>query len=289
MEILRKLVEKGGRYREVDAMTIYKELNFIEHRHLEDYFLVAYQLVSELKREKNIIFGPGWGRMISSHVCYSLGISNISPVSVGGEPILIWGDKKKVPTIDIEVDEESYDRVFQKAIELFGFENVARMPVNVGPNQDLRNHFWIGTNANGEKVYLHACALLICLNGIEKNFEVDEMIDELCEKAVRYCNFMREQWGDFSDIYPDVAEDIDTNIPEDISGRDILRYIFKPVLFISEPDGEGIGYNVEAQCVWEPEHGIDMIFRDDRVLYAASPEGLGAWADDDEYETVFDE
>lgn len=187
MEILRKLVEKGGRYREVDAMTIYKELNFIEHRHLEDYFLVAYQLVSELKREKNIIFGPGWGRMISSHVCYSLGISNISPVSVGVEPILIWGDKKKVPTIDIEVDEESYDRVFQKAIELFGFENVARMPVNVGPNQDLRNHFWIGTNANGEKVYLHACALLICLNGIEKNFEVDEMIDEhgshiLCTK-----------------------------------------------------------------------------------------------------------
>ena len=187
MEILRKLVEKGGRYREVDAMTIYKELNFIEHRHLEDYFLVAYQLVSELKREKNIIFDPGWGRMISSHVCYSLGISNISPVSVGVEPILIWGDKKKVPTIDIEVDEESYDRVFQKAIELFGFENVARMPVNVGPNQDLRNHFWIGTNANGEKVYFHACALLICLNGIEKNFEVDEMIDEhgshiLCTK-----------------------------------------------------------------------------------------------------------
>ena len=117
----------------------------------------------------------------------------------------------------------------------------------------------------------------------------DEMIDELCEKAVRYCNFMRAQWGDFSDIYPDVAEDIDTNIPEDISGRDILRYIFKPVLFISEPEGEGIGYSVEAQCVWEPEHGIDMIIRDDRVLYAASPEGLGAWADDDEYETVFDE
>ena len=187
IEKLRKLAEKGGRYHEVDAMTIYKELNFIEHRHLEDYFLVAHQLVSELKREKNIIIGPGWDKMISSHVCYSLGISNISPVSVGVDPILIWGDKKRVSTIDIEVDEESYDRVFQKAIELFGYKNVARMPVNDDQNQDLSDHAWIGTDVSGEKVYLHACALLICLNGIEKHFKVDEITDEygnhfLCTK-----------------------------------------------------------------------------------------------------------
>ena len=187
IEKLRKLAEKGERYHEVDAMIIYKELNFIEHRHLEDYFLVAHQLVSELKREKNIIIGPGWDKMISSHVCYSLGISNISPVSVGVDPILIWGDKKKVPTIDIEVDEESYDRVFQKAIELFGYKNVARMPVNDDQNQDLSGHAWIGTDVSGEKVYLHACALLICLDGVEKHFAVDEITDEqgnrmLCAK-----------------------------------------------------------------------------------------------------------
>ena len=187
IEKLRKLVEKGGRYREVDAMTIYKELNFIERHHLENYFLVAHKLVAELKKDSNVIIGPGWGRMISSHVCYSLGITNISPVSVGVGPILIWGDKNKVPTIYIEVDEESYYRVFQKAIELFGYENVARMPVNVGPNQDLSDHSWIGTNANGEKVYFHACALLICLNGVENHFCVEEVTDEkgnviLCTK-----------------------------------------------------------------------------------------------------------
>lgn len=117
----------------------------------------------------------------------------------------------------------------------------------------------------------------------------DEMIDTFCERAVAYCNFMREQWRDFSDIYPDIAEDIDTNIPEDVSGRDILKYIFKPVLFISVPKGDGTGYTVEAQCVWEPEHGVDMIFRDNKVLYVADPEGLGAWEDDEEYRTVFDE
>ena len=187
IEQLREIIIKGGRYHEVDAMTIYKELNFIENNHLEDYFLVAHQLVMELKRDKGVIIGPGWGRMICSHVCYSLGITNISPVSVGIEPILIWGDYNKVPTIDIEVDEESYDLVFQKAIELFGYRNVARMPVKNQENHELSNHIWIGFKANGEKVYLHACALLICLDGIEKHLEVDEITDEhgnhiLCTK-----------------------------------------------------------------------------------------------------------
>ena len=129
LEKLRKLAENGGGHREVDAMIIHKELNFIERRHLEDYFLVAHKLVTELKRESNVIIGPGWGWMISSHVCYSLGITNINPVDVGINPILVWGDDKRDLTINIEVDEESYYRVFQKAIELFGYENVVRMPV----------------------------------------------------------------------------------------------------------------------------------------------------------------
>ena len=177
IKILSELVEKREGHREVDVMIIHKELNFIERRQLENYFLVAHKLVVELKRDGNVIIGPGWGRMISSHFCYSLGITNISPRSVDVDPILIWGDDNGVPTIEIEVDEESYQLVFQKAIELFGYENVARMPVMNKENRDLSNHSWLGIKANGEKVSLHACALLICLDGVETHFDVDEVTD----------------------------------------------------------------------------------------------------------------
>lgn len=115
----------------------------------------------------------------------------------------------------------------------------------------------------------------------------DEMIDTFCERAVAYCNFMREQWGDFSDIYPDIDDKINTNIPEDISGRDILRYISEPILYIFEPEGEGIGYTVEAQCLWEPEHGLALIIRDDKVLYVGEPDGSSAWEDDEQYECPY--
>ena len=140
-----------------------------------------------MKQDEEILIGPGWNRMISSHVCYSLGISNINPVEIEVEPILIWGDDKRNLAINIEVDEESYYHVFQKAIELFGFENVARMPMMNDKSSHLNEHKYIGTKANGEKVYLHACALLICLDGVESHFDVDEVTDEkgntiLCTK-----------------------------------------------------------------------------------------------------------
>ena len=51
IEQLSEIVAKGSDYCDVRQMTVYKELTFIESRQLEDYFLVAHQLVSELKRD----------------------------------------------------------------------------------------------------------------------------------------------------------------------------------------------------------------------------------------------
>lgn len=189
---LRKLVKKVVTielgYR-VSKMILHNELTFIENRHLEDYFLVAHRLLSELKKNKEVIIGPGWGRMISSYICYVLGITNIN---MHDDPILLWGDEKNNPTIDIEVDDESYHLVFIKAIELFGFENVARMPIMNGENRDVNNHKIIGMKANGEKVYLHTCALLVCLDGVENHFTVDEVIDEKGNKILCARDFIEE-------------------------------------------------------------------------------------------------
>ena len=43
------------------------ELTFIENRHMEEYFLMAHELVSELKKNRSFLIGPGWDWMLSSH------------------------------------------------------------------------------------------------------------------------------------------------------------------------------------------------------------------------------
>lgn len=195
IEELRDAVKKGrdkmGYQLERDGGTsrliLEQELTFIESRQLEGYFWAAHQLVTELKKYENILIGPGWDWMISSHVCYTLGITNVSPSDINIEPILVWCDDNCNPTISIEVDEDSFSIVFQKAIRLYGFENVARMPVKTDGKHHLDFHDDIGYKNNGEEVYLHCCALLICPNGVANHFATDVVKDKdgnkiLCTK-----------------------------------------------------------------------------------------------------------
>ena len=114
----------------------------------------------------------------------------------------------------------------------------------------------------------------------------DAMIDEFCSKAIEYCEFMREEWGDF-DIYDNIVDSINEKIPERIFGREILKFISSPRMYIMPPKENIPGYNIECDCVWEPEHGLDWIIRGNRTLYVGQSEGLGAWCDDDEYEDIF--
>lgn len=82
-------ISKNG---DIDGLILESELAFIEARHMEEYFLIAHRLFSELKKNQSIRIGPGWNWMISSHVCYALGLTNISPVVLNISPIFTWGD-----------------------------------------------------------------------------------------------------------------------------------------------------------------------------------------------------
>ena len=82
MEQLRETVMAGKPKIENHGVTnriLENELTFIENRHLEEYFLMAHELVSELKKNRSFLIGPGWDWMLSSHVCRTLGLTNINP------------------------------------------------------------------------------------------------------------------------------------------------------------------------------------------------------------------
>ena len=116
----------------------------------------------------------------------------------------------------------------------------------------------------------------------------DSFVDDFCERAIKYYEFMREEWEEYG-IFDDIVSEMEQTMPEEIVGRDILKYISSPNMFISAPEKDMAGYNIEFNCVWEPEHGLDWIIRGDKTLYVGQAEGIGAWADDEEYESIFDD
>lgn len=116
-----------------------------------------------------------------------------------------------------------------------------------------------------------------------ENFETltDDIIDKICERACAYYKFMLEEWND------EFVKEITEKIPSNIVGRDILRYIEEPIIFIFAPKGDGIGYVIEGRCEWEPEHGIDIIILDDKLIDVGPAEGLSPWSDNNEFEREY--
>lgn len=98
-----------------------------------------------------------------------------------------------------------------------------------------------------------------------------ELMDRICGALCRYCESAREKAGD----------DFDEDIPEDIKGRDILDYYAPVSLNIEAPPSPGvIGYSIEGECDWDPEHGVQIIIRDDRLVLVSSFNGRSVWDDD---------
>ena len=129
IEQLRKLVIEGKESipnRGVRTFTLLQELTFIENRKQVNYFLAMHRYVKELTSMPDALIGPGRRWMTASHVCHALGITNICLGSISLTPIDYWGDEDSDTTMDIEVDEDTYDWAYFKATEVFGYDNVAR-------------------------------------------------------------------------------------------------------------------------------------------------------------------
>lgn len=129
IEQLRKLVIEGKESipnRGVRIFTLLQELTFIENRKQVDYFLAMHRYVKELTSMPDALIGPGRRWMTASHVCHALGITNICLGSISLTPLDFCGDEDSDTTMDIEVDEDTYDWAYFKATEVFGYDNVAR-------------------------------------------------------------------------------------------------------------------------------------------------------------------
>lgn len=99
-----------------------------------------------------------------------------------------------------------------------------------------------------------------------ENFESlkDEVIDKICERILSYHKFMLEEWNE------EFVVEINDKVPYDIPGRDILKYIENPIIYIFPPDGKGIVYVIEGNREWEPEHGIGVGIVSEEVKYLKS-------------------
>ncbi len=120
-------------------------------------------------------------------------------------------------------------------------------------------------------------------NNLSQNKDMLLKLDEYLEK---FCLYMYEEWKAMG-IYDDIAEDTEPCIEAIEKGKSLLKYLSRPTLYVYPPQGEGIGYGIECDCPWEPEHQCLILIRDDELLYVGPSDGLDSWGEEEDYYCIW--
>lgn len=107
---------------------IWQEVDIIQRKKFEDYFLIVYDLVKYAKEELRILVGPGRGSACGSFVCFLLGITNLNPLKYG---LLferfIDENRTDYPDIDLDFPDDQRETLFDYLMDRWGSSRVAKL------------------------------------------------------------------------------------------------------------------------------------------------------------------
>lgn len=138
VEIFRKLINAGWKYRGIDRLpkaerARYKErlameCALIEKKGFVDYFLVIADLVTWAK-DQGIAVGPGRGSSAGSFAVYLLRINEVNPMLFRNLLFERFIDEERhdLPDIDLDFDDDERWRIRARLVELYGEDRVGNI------------------------------------------------------------------------------------------------------------------------------------------------------------------
>jgi len=108
-----------------------------------------------------------------------------------------------------------------------------------------------------------------------------ETVENICKSAKAYCLWFME------------AVDLDTDeltvmITPETPPNEIMKCFSPSVLVIDSPDDESrIGYQLECNCDWEIEHGMEIDILDGKLVYLSMFNGYSPWLEYDDDDLNF--
>ena len=115
----------------------------------------------------------------------------------------------------------------------------------------------------------------------------DKALLEAIENGLAAFLFFMHEECDWDE---ETADRIEAAIRAYRSGQSLLPFLAKPRLYIHLPgDSDEVGYLIEAECPWEPEHMCDIILRGHVLKYVGPGVGFTPWEDDGTYYLIWNE
>ncbi len=94
----------------------------------------------------------------------------------------------------------------------------------------------------------------------------DEVIHSWASASIRYCDTFSEWVGKPTRTFD--------------NPHDVFELIEPKTLIIDQPNNPNEPIvHLSCDCDWEIEHGLELIVRNDKVLYVGANNGMNPWAD----------
>lgn len=113
----------------------------------------------------------------------------------------------------------------------------------------------------------------------------EDTVKAIWEAAKRYCLHFKDICGDEWDDWNEMNIEVTRETP----AERLKSEIYPTVLIVDKPKDERIGFHLECNCSWEPEHGLEITILDGKLVYLGAFESRGAWSrfdPDDEWNFV---
>ncbi len=114
-----------------------------------------------------------------------------------------------------------------------------------------------------------------------------ETVNDIWRAAKKYCLFFIDLCGDEWDNWNEMSFKVTEKTP----AEEIKSEIFPSVFIVNKPEDDRIGFHLECNCSWEPEHGLEITVLDGKLVYLGAFESRDAWEEfdpDDEWNFVND-
>lgn len=114
----------------------------------------------------------------------------------------------------------------------------------------------------------------------------NDLIFKLQQYLSKFFLYMYDEWKAIG-IYDEIIEKSEQVMEGYKTGKNLINYLSKPTVYVYAPKGNDIGYGIECDCPWEPEHQCLILIRNDELLYVGQSDGLDAWGDEEDYYCIW--
>ena len=127
-----------------------------------------------------------------------------------------------------------------------------------------------------------------CIEHYNSLNEKPALIDKIEEGLEKFFLHMYDEWAAMG-IFDNIVDSLKPVKEAQSEGEPLSSFLSNPSLSVQHQKQGEVGYGIECECPWEPEHGCLILIRNDECVYVAAFEMVDPWSDEDELFCVWNE